>query len=37
MDTHMIKECMPTTEIDLKDELNKQESYLQELKIQVSF
>uniref|UniRef100_A0A0N5CES5 Uncharacterized protein n=1 Tax=Strongyloides papillosus TaxID=174720 RepID=A0A0N5CES5_STREA len=36
MDTHMIKECMPTTETDLKDELNKQESYLQELKIQMA-
>ncbi|CEF66481.1 Hypothetical protein SRAE_2000114900 [Strongyloides ratti] len=36
MDAHMIKECMPTTEVDLKDELKKQESYLHDLKIQMA-
>uniref|UniRef100_A0A0K0DWZ9 Uncharacterized protein n=1 Tax=Strongyloides stercoralis TaxID=6248 RepID=A0A0K0DWZ9_STRER len=36
MDANMIKEYMPTTEVDLKDELMKQESYLHDLKIQMA-
>uniref|UniRef100_A0A0N4ZN43 Uncharacterized protein n=1 Tax=Parastrongyloides trichosuri TaxID=131310 RepID=A0A0N4ZN43_PARTI len=36
MNAKKIKECMPTNEIELRDELKKQESYLHDLQIQMT-